>query len=322
MSPSPSSRSGLPVDVEALDDRVHRAHRRRPDAGHRQAALVAVLDLLRQLDDRRVHHVPDLAVDVVGERADADPDLRRGQPRAAGVVDGLDQVAHQGRQPAVEGLDLVSGRAEHRVTELADGSDRHAQQSLKRRFGARPAPSRRGARPRGGTPGEVPGLAAEQRRHLPGVVGDEPPRDDHAVGADELDRVVGQEVPGQPGDAGGQQRGVPLEDRADRALVEQQPAAGAAGVAQPELPGAGTTAGRANSVPTRSPASAAAAWAVEVTTTGTPACEAMSAASTLVAMPPVPTPLRLAVPRATAARSAGPVTVSTSRAGPTRGSPS
>ena len=62
-----------------------------------------------------------------------------------------------------------------------------------------------------------------------------------------------------------------------------------------------------NSVPTCSPASAAAACAVEVTTTGTPACAAMSAASTLVAMPPVPTPLRLAEPRVTAARSAGPV---------------
>ena len=43
-----------------------------------------------------------------------------------------------------------------------------------------------------------------------------------------------------------------------------------------------------------------------MTTTGTPACAAMSAASTLVAIPPVPTPLRLAEPRVTAARSAGP----------------
>src|SRR5918997_925982 len=31
----------LPVDVEALDDRVHRPHGRRPDAGDGQAPLVA-----------------------------------------------------------------------------------------------------------------------------------------------------------------------------------------------------------------------------------------------------------------------------------------
>ena len=78
----------------------------------------------------------------------------------------------------------------------------------------------------------------------------------------------------------------------------------------------------ANRVPTCPPASAAAAFEVEVTTTGTPACAAMNAASTLVAMPPVPTPLRFAVPRVTVARSAGEVTVCTSCAGPDRGSPS
>ena len=60
-------------------------------------------DLLGQLDDHRVDHVPDDAVDVVGERPHADPDLRRGQPGSARVVDGLQQVAHQGGELAVEG---------------------------------------------------------------------------------------------------------------------------------------------------------------------------------------------------------------------------
>src|SRR4051812_25944488 len=41
---------GLAVDVEALGDDVHRAHGGRPDAGHRETPLVAVLALLRPLD--------------------------------------------------------------------------------------------------------------------------------------------------------------------------------------------------------------------------------------------------------------------------------
>ena len=57
---------------------------------------------------------------------------------------------------------------------------------------------------------------------------------------------------------------------------------------------------------------------MEATRTGTPACAAMRAASTLVAIPPVPTPLRFAEPRVTAARSAG-ATVSMSCAGPDAG---
>src|SRR4051794_41670318 len=48
--------------------------------------------------------------------------------------------------------------------------------------------------------GEVAGLAAQQRRHLSGVVGRQPTRDDDAVGSDELDRVVGEEVTGDAGD--------------------------------------------------------------------------------------------------------------------------
>src|SRR3954470_4900680 len=117
----------LPVDVETLDDAVHGAHGGRPDSGHRQAALVAVLGLLRQFDDRRVHHVPDLAVDVVRERPDTHADLRGGQAGPAGVVDGLDEVAHQRGQVAVEGTHLVGGRAEHGVADLTDGTDGHGR---------------------------------------------------------------------------------------------------------------------------------------------------------------------------------------------------
>src|SRR5918998_1072822 len=115
----------LAVHVEALDDGLHRPHRGRPQARDGQAALVAVLGLLGQLDDPRVDQVADLAVDVVAEDPGAHPDLRGGQPGAAGVVDGLLEVAHQGGEFPVEGPHLVGGRAEHGVTELADGADRH-----------------------------------------------------------------------------------------------------------------------------------------------------------------------------------------------------
>src|SRR4051812_3731973 len=46
----------LAVDVEALGDAVHGTDRGCPDAGHRQAALVAVLDLLGPFDDDRIDH--------------------------------------------------------------------------------------------------------------------------------------------------------------------------------------------------------------------------------------------------------------------------
>src|SRR3712207_8333865 len=77
----------------------------------------------------------------------------------------------------------------------------------------------------------------------------------------------------------------------------------------------------ANRVPTGSPASAAGAAAVEVTTTGTPAPDAIRAASTLVAIPPVPTPLRLAAPSDTEARSAAGRTVLIRDAGTAGGPP-
>src|SRR3954470_4577246 len=90
--------------------------------------------------------------------------------------------------------------------------------------------------------GEVPGLAAQQRRHLPGVVGGQPTRDDDAVGSDELDRVVGEEVTGDAGDPRRQQRGVPLPDGGDGTRVEHQPSARPGGETQPELPGPGPRA--------------------------------------------------------------------------------
>ncbi len=62
-------------------------------------------------------------------------------------------------------------------------------------------------------------------------------------------------------------------------------------------------------VPVSRPARASAARLAEVRTTGIPAAVAMLAASTLVTMPPVPTPAFPALPMVTLkARSPGPVT--------------
>ncbi len=63
-----------------------------------------------------------------------------------------------------------------------------------------------------------------------------------------------------------------------------------------------------NQVPTSLPASAAAAFPVEVTRAGMPEPAAMVAASTLVTMPPVPTPALPVLPMVTPSRSCGPVT--------------
>ena len=139
--------------------------------------------------------------------------------------------------------------------------------------GVRPAPSRRGARPRGGTPGPGRRSCGRAGRHLPGVVGDQPAGDDDAVRADQLDRVVGEEVAGQPGDA--RRRAARRAAPGPRARRPRRAAAGRAGGWRSAARTGGRWAGGpcgANSVPTCSPASAAAACAVEVTTTGTPAC--------------------------------------------------
>src|SRR5690242_9767972 len=44
---------------------------------------------------------------------------------------------------------------------------------------------------------QLAALAAQQRRQLPRVVGDQPPGDHDAVRTDQLDRVVGEELPRQ-----------------------------------------------------------------------------------------------------------------------------
>src|SRR3712207_7987701 len=61
---------------------------------------------------RSVDHVPDAPVDVVGERAQPDADLRRGHTGPAGVGDGVLEVADESSQL------LVEARSEEHTSEL------------------------------------------------------------------------------------------------------------------------------------------------------------------------------------------------------------
>lgn len=75
-------------------------------------------------------------------------------------------------------------------------------------------------------------------------------------------------------------------------------------------------------MPVPRPARASAAWLAEVSTTGIPAAAAIRAASTLVTMPPVPTPALPALPMVTCAMSSGPRTSSMRVVPGSDGSPS
>ena len=67
-------------------------------------------------------------------------------------------------------------------------------------------------------------------------------------------------------------------------------------------------------MPTSSPANAAPAFAAEVSRVGMPVVAAMPAASTLVTMPPVPTPAEPGTRTSTPARSSSEVTSGMRRA--------
>ena len=71
-------------------------------AGQRQAALLAVLRLVGEVE-ARVDQVADHVVDAVGEDPQRDPDLRGGQADAGGVHHRLGEVGDQCAQLLVEG---------------------------------------------------------------------------------------------------------------------------------------------------------------------------------------------------------------------------
>ncbi len=115
-------RHRLAVHVEALGDHRQGALAVVGQLGKGQAALGAVLDLLRQVE-HRVDQVADLVVDVPGEGAQPDPDLRRGQAGPGRGQHGVGEVGDQGAQLLVEVDDLDRGLAQHRVAEQPDRLD-------------------------------------------------------------------------------------------------------------------------------------------------------------------------------------------------------
>ena len=68
-----------------------------------------------------------LALVVEDEEAAEDPDLRRGEPDAVGVVhERRSSARRRGSSSLVEDLDLVRAHAQHRVAVLADLGERDA----------------------------------------------------------------------------------------------------------------------------------------------------------------------------------------------------
>ena len=90
---------------------------------------------------------------------------------------------------------------------------------------------------------QVAGRPAEQLRDLLGVEVDQAAGDRHAVGRRDVDRLAGVEGALDRGDAGGEQRGPPLDHRADGTGVEHERALGLGRVGQPEEPGRAAAAG-------------------------------------------------------------------------------
>ena len=122
--------SSEPVDhdrltelVEALGHRPQRPRRLEPQPGERQAALLALLELGRQVEVG-VDEVAELAVDPVGEDPQPDPDLRGRQARAGGVHHRLGEVLDQLAQLPVEVDDGLGRGAQDGVAEEADVLDR------------------------------------------------------------------------------------------------------------------------------------------------------------------------------------------------------
>src|SRR3984885_45510 len=115
----------LAVHVEALGHDPVGALDRVDQAGKRQAALVVLVLLLPQVE-RGVDQVAGLVVvHVIGEDAQPDPDLRRGQADARRVQHGFGEVLDQPAQLGVEVAHRLGRRAPPRVTEKTYRLDAH-----------------------------------------------------------------------------------------------------------------------------------------------------------------------------------------------------
>ena len=116
-----------------------------------------------------------------------------------------------------------------------------------------------------------------------------------AVGADDVDGVALAEAPGDVDDAGRQQAGLALDERPARPVVDGDRAGDAGGEGDPQLAGRQLAAvgleAACRPARRRPPRRARRGGAALAITVRTPDHEAMRAASSLLAMPPLPRPL-------------------------------
>src|ERR1700733_8966769 len=143
----------LAVHIEALGHDPPRPLDRVHQAGERQAALVVLVGLLGQVEDR-VDQVPGLVViHVVRENPQTDADLGRGQADAGRFQHSVGQVLHQPSQLGVEVTDRLRRGPQDRVAEQTDGLHAHDDKSIRQTTSAgssstrMPPPSLRALRP-------------------------------------------------------------------------------------------------------------------------------------------------------------------------------
>ena len=132
------ARHGLPMLVDALVPDPGGTRHGAAQAGNRQASLGLYRDLLADRGDHRIDQRRHRARRIVGAGAalrrhavDEQPQrhmhLRRRQPRAGGVVHGLDHVRDQRADPGCGGiLDRPRLRQQDRVTHTGDLQQGHA----------------------------------------------------------------------------------------------------------------------------------------------------------------------------------------------------
>src|SRR5882762_3952719 len=149
---------GIALPVEALEPHRRVARHHTPHVGHREAALPAVLHLLREgrddgVDDDGQRDLRSLGVALILGHLDH-RDLPRhvhlvgGQPGAVVLVHGLDHVVDQlldGSRADIGGRHGLGGLAKHGMTEPRDLQNRHNVPILHRLSQSAPNRGTRGA---------------------------------------------------------------------------------------------------------------------------------------------------------------------------------
>ena len=122
---------GLAVAAERPDANAPRPLHVVEDPGHRQAALLRRLDILR-FDHLRVHQGEGLVMvlgDVRDQQTTVNIDLRRSKTDAFAGIHGLEHVVDQGSKVVVHDLDGLCDGSQSRVGILEYCETRHANRA-------------------------------------------------------------------------------------------------------------------------------------------------------------------------------------------------